>query len=80
MNYVNPWLSLMSFVYFIVAGFISFVLSRKLVEKYTLFWPDAAIPQIELFGKSISLLGSGFWFLVGFNEEFSKLLVLLAVV
>ena len=34
MNYVNPWLSLMSFVYFIVAGFISFVLSRKLVEIY----------------------------------------------
>ena len=33
-----------------------------------------------MFGKSISLLGSGFWFLVGFNEEFSKLLVLLAVV
>ena len=34
MNYVNPWLSLMSFVYFIVAGFVSFTLSRRLVEIY----------------------------------------------
>ena len=60
-------------------GFLALVLNHA-VEKYTLFWPDAAIPEIELFGKSIPLLGSGFWFLVGFNEEFSKLIVLLVVV
>ena len=34
MNFVNPWLSLMSFVYFIIAGFASFVLSKRLVEIY----------------------------------------------
>ena len=34
MNFVNPWLSLMSFVYFIFAGFISFVASKKLVDFY----------------------------------------------
>ncbi len=34
MNFVNPWLSLMSFVYFIVAGFASFSLSKRLVEIY----------------------------------------------
>lgn len=60
-------------------GLLALVLNHA-VEKYTFFWPDATLPQIELFGKSISLPGSGFWFLVGLNEEFSKLLVLLAVV
>jgi len=34
MNFVNPWLSLMSFVYFIFAGFISFVISKKFVNLY----------------------------------------------
>ena len=34
MNFVNPWLSLMSFVYFIVAGFVSFTLSKRIVEIY----------------------------------------------
>ena len=50
------------------------------VEKYTLFWPDSLWPQIIVFGKSIPLLSSGFWFFVGLNEEFAKLIVLLAVV
>ena len=72
-------LLLVLFVGGMACGLLALVLNHA-VEKYTLFWPDAAIPQIELFGKSIPLLGSGFWFLVGFNEEFSKLLVLLAVV
>ena len=34
MNFVNPWLSIMSFVYFIFAGFISFVISKKLGDLY----------------------------------------------
>ena len=34
MNFVNPWLSLMSFVYFIVAGVVSFTLSKRIVEIY----------------------------------------------
>ena len=61
------------------SGLLALVLNHA-VEKYTLFWPDALWPQIIVFGKSIPLLSSGFWFFVGFNEEFAKLLVLLAVV
>ena len=60
-------------------GMLALVLNHA-VEKYTLFWPEAPLPQIIVLGKSIPLLSSGFWFLVGINEEFSKLLVLLAVV
>jgi len=53
---------------------------NHVVEKYTIFWPEALWPQIIVFGKFIPILSSGFWFLVGLNEEFAKLLVLLAVV
>ena len=31
---VNPWITLLSFVYFIVAGFGAFIFSRFIVEKY----------------------------------------------
>jgi len=31
---VNPWITLLSFVYFIVAGFGAFVFSRYIVERY----------------------------------------------
>tara|TARA_B100001079_G_scaffold264389_1_gene268733 strand:+ start:197 stop:412 length:216 start_codon:yes stop_codon:yes gene_type:complete len=34
MNFVNPWLSLFSFVYFIAAGFLSFLGSKYLVSYY----------------------------------------------
>jgi RsiW-degrading membrane proteinase PrsW (M82 family) len=61
------------------SGLFALVLNHA-VEKYTLFWPDAVWSEIIVFGKSISLFSSGFWFFVGFNEEFAKLLVLLAVV
>ena len=59
------------FVGGMVCGFLALFLNHA-VEKFTLFWPYASIPQIEIFGKSIPLLGSGFWFLVGYNEELSK--------
>ena len=80
-RYKKVYLSLLLVLFAggMACGFLAMVLNHA-VEKYTLFWPDSAIPHIELFGKLIPLLGSGFWFLVGFNEEFSKLLVLLAVV
>ena len=61
------------------SGLLALVLNHA-VEKHTLFWPDALWSQIIVFGKSIPLFSSGFWFFVGFNEEFAKLLVLLAVV
>ena len=72
-------LLLMLFIAGMSCGFLALILNHA-IEKFTLFWPDASIPEIDLFGRSISLFGSGFWFLVGVNEEFSKLLVLLAVV
>jgi RsiW-degrading membrane proteinase PrsW (M82 family) len=61
------------------SGLLALVLNHA-VEKYTLFWPDALWSQIIVFGKSIPLFSSGFWFFVGFNEEFAKLLILLVVV
>ena len=61
------------------SGLLALILNHA-VEKYTLFWPDALWSQIIVFGKSIPLFSSGFWFFVGFKEEFAKLLVLLAVV
>ena len=72
-------LLLLLFVGGMGSGLLALVLNHA-VEKYTLFWPNALWPQIIVFGKSIPLLSSGFWFFVGFNEEFAKLLVLLAVV
>ena len=61
------------------SGLLALVLNH-VVEKYTIFWPEALWPQIIVFGKFIPILSSGFWFLVGLNEEFAKILVLLAVV
>ena len=60
-------------------GLLALVLNHA-VEKFTLFWPEAPLPKFILLGKPIPLLSTGFWFLVGINEEFAKLLVLLAVV
>ena len=31
---VNPWITLLSFVYFIIAGFGAFIFSRFIVEAY----------------------------------------------
>ena len=61
------------------SGLLALVLNHA-VEKYTLYWSDSLWPQLIIFGKSIPLFSSGFWFFVGFNEELAKLLVLLAVV
>jgi len=54
------------------SGLLALVLNHA-VEKYTLFWPEANWPQFVVLGKMIPLLSSGFWFLVGLNEEFAKL-------
>ena len=80
-RYKKVYLSLLLILFIggMGSGLLALVLNH-VVEKYTLFWPDALWPQIIVFGKSIPLLSSGFWFFVGFNEEFAKLIVLLAVV
>ena len=72
-------LLLLLFIGGMASGLLALLLNHA-VEKYTLFWPDALWPQIVLFGKFIPLYASGFWFLVGLNEEFAKLLVLLVLV
>tara|TARA_B100001079_G_scaffold144453_1_gene123707 strand:+ start:58 stop:828 length:771 start_codon:yes stop_codon:yes gene_type:complete len=80
-RYKKVYLPLLLFLFIggMGSGLLALVLNHA-VEKYTLFWPDALWPQIIVFGKSIPLPSSGFWFFVGFNEEFAKLIVLLAVV
>ena len=80
-RYKKVYLPILLFLFIcgMACGILALVLNHA-VEKYTIFWPDATLPQFVFFGKSIPLIGSGFWFLVGCNEEFSKLLVLLALV
>ena len=58
MNFVNPWLSLMSFVYFIVAGFISFVISKKLVEFYLEKIEAKFLKSLEPIVGTIAFCGS----------------------
>ena len=48
MNFVNPWLSIMSFVYFIFAGFISFVISLFFRKKRFLSPVDAIKIMVDL--------------------------------
>ena len=56
MNYVNPWLSLMSFVYFIVAG-VSFSLSKRLVEIYLEKVETKFLKSLEPIVGSITFCG-----------------------
>ena len=58
MNFVNPWLSLMSFVYFIVAGFISFTLSKRIVEIYLEKAETKFLKSLEPIIGSITFCGS----------------------
>ena len=61
------------------SGFLALFLNH-IIEKYTIFWPGATGQYYTIFGKNISLISSGFWFIVGMNEEFAKLIVLLGCV
>ncbi len=58
MNFVNPWLSLMSFVYFIFAGFISFVISKKLVDFYLEKVETKFLKSLEPIIGTVSFCGS----------------------
>ena len=61
------------------SGFLALFLNH-VIEKYTIFWPGATGQYHTILGKNISLISSGFWFIVGMNEEFAKLIVLLGCV
>ncbi len=58
MNFVNPWLSLTSFVYFIIAGFASFVLSKRLVEIYLEKVETKFLKSLEPIVGSVTFCGS----------------------
>ena len=61
------------------SGFLALVLNH-LIEKYTIFWPGATGYYITVLDEKLSLVSSVFWFFVGMNEEFAKLIVLFVVV
>ena len=44
---VNPWITLLSFVYFILAGFGAFIFSRFIVEKYLEFFKSRFFKFLE---------------------------------
>ncbi|MBF0277178.1 MAG: PrsW family intramembrane metalloprotease [SAR324 cluster bacterium] len=53
---------------------------NHIIEKYTMFWSNSN-ETITLFGlvSDFPFYRLGFWFMVGFNEEFAKLMVLLLI-
>ena len=58
MNFVNPWLSIMSFVYFIFAGFISFVISKKFVNLYLEKVQTKLLKSLEPIVGTVAFCGS----------------------
>lgn len=59
-------------------GLLALILNHS-VEKYTMFWPGAVESVVWGWDTKYPIYRAGFWFLVGMNEEFAKLLVLLLV-
>ncbi len=59
------------------SGLIALTLNH-IVEKYTMFWPGAS-ESVILFESlpEFRYYALGFWYMVGFNEEFAKLVILL---
>ena len=71
------------FIYLIINGILAAFLSLFLnhsIEKFSIFWPGAVDPSIFIYGINVPIFSSIFWMLVGFNEEFSKLLFFLLTV
>lgn len=69
------WLLLRLFLGGNLCGLLALLLNH-LVEKYTRFWPGAST-DFGILGLEFPLSRIGFWLLVGANEEFAKLVVLL---
>lgn len=70
-------LLILLFVGGLLCGFLALTLNH-VVEKYTMFWSESrqVILVWDVF-PPLPVYQLGFWFLVGFNEEFAKLVVLL---
>jgi RsiW-degrading membrane proteinase PrsW (M82 family) len=60
-----------------LCGLVALLLNHS-VEKYSAFWPGAT-ETINLGETEFPFYKSGFWMMVGFNEETAKMLVLLLV-
>lgn len=60
-------------------GMIALLLNH-MVEKFTIFWPGAPETWWLEGAVQLPLASSGFWIMVGVNEEFAKLIILLMVV
>ena len=60
-----------------LCGLLALTLNH-IIEKYTIFWSGAqeTVFLLDMF-PPIPLYRLGFWLMVGFNEEFAKLVVLL---
>ena len=78
-KYVHIPLLIILFLGGMGSGFLALFLNH-IIEKYTIFWPGAKGFYITVFGENISIVSSVFWFLIGLNEEFAKLIVLLVFV
>lgn len=68
-------------ILFFIAGMCCGMIAlfmTHIIEKYSALW-SGSIEQLSLFGftHQMTIYRYGFWFMVGFNEEFSKLLVLM---
>lgn len=65
------------FVGGMLCGFLALTLNH-IVEKYTMFWSNAQeLVTVLEWLPALPLHQLGFWFMVGFNEELAKLVVLL---
>ncbi|MBF0352663.1 MAG: PrsW family intramembrane metalloprotease [SAR324 cluster bacterium] len=73
---LNLKVLMLFFVAGAVSGLIALLMNHS-IEKYTMFWPDAEEQLLGTWDTGMPVYAYGFWFLVGFNEEFAKMLVLL---
>ena len=70
-------LLILLFVGGMLCGFLALTLNH-IIEKYTLFWSNAPeVVRVFEWLPPLPLNQLGFWFMVGFNEELAKLVVLL---
>ncbi len=58
MNFPNPWITILSFVYIFFNGFFAFQLSRKIVEMYLEKFNSKFFKSLEPIIGSLGFIGS----------------------
>ena len=58
MNFPNPWITILSFVYIFFNGFFAFQLSRKIVEVYLEKFNSKFFKSLEPIIGSLGFIGS----------------------